>query len=88
MAAVFTQAEALHQMLIMFAAFGVIIFSFLGAMLSMMAALIGLHFGIQKFREYILDESFSIHGFYLRKVPFKGYHRFRSQKWNMKHMAG
>jgi len=32
------------------------------------------------------DMSLNVGGFYPFNTPFKGYHRFRSQKWNMQHM--
>jgi len=31
------------------------------------------------------DRSMKIGGFYLWKTPYKGYNRFRSQKWNTEH---
>lgn len=33
------------------------------------------------------DNSYQIHGFYLKNTPYAGYNRFRSRKWNMKHTA-
>ena len=38
-------------------------------------------------RRFLTDQSYSLGGYYLRSVPYKGYHRFRSKKWNMEHMA-
>jgi len=32
------------------------------------------------------DRSLKIGGFYVRDLPYKGYKRFRSEKWNMEHM--
>jgi len=33
----------------------------------------------------IKDQSLMIGGFYVRNTPYKGYNRFRSKQWNMKH---
>lgn len=35
---------------------------------------------------WLHDQSYSIGGFYLHNLPYKGYKRFRSRKWNMEHM--
>jgi len=32
------------------------------------------------------DQSLSIGGYYLRNLPYKGYSRWHSKKWNMEHM--
>jgi len=32
------------------------------------------------------DQSLEIGGYYLRNLPYKGYNRWRSKKWNMEHM--
>jgi len=53
--------------------------------------LLGLCFAISHLQKYITgnafgDESLRIGGFYLRKLPYKGYKRFHSQEWNLKHM--
>lgn len=31
------------------------------------------------------DKSYRILGFYVNKVPYKGYNRWRSQEWNRRH---
>jgi len=54
LAAVFNQGEAVHQMLLMFGYFAVIIGAFLGSMLSILGALLGLHWGIQKFTAHVI----------------------------------
>jgi len=35
---------------------------------------------------WLMDNSYSIGGYYLHNLPYKGYHRFRSRSWNMEHM--
>lgn len=35
---------------------------------------------------WLHDKSYSIGGYYLHNLPYQGYHRFRSKKWNMEHM--
>lgn len=30
------------------------------------------------------DKSFNVFGFYARNIPYKGYNRWRSKKWNLK----
>lgn len=59
------------------------------AMLGILSAVIIVGVGFFVFREgkrFLLDESYSVGGYYLRKTPYRGYHRFRSQKWNSEHM--
>jgi len=34
------------------------------------------------------DQSLMVGGYYLRSLPYKGYNRFRSRKWNMEHSTG
>lgn len=35
---------------------------------------------------WLHDQSYSIGGYYLHNLPYKGYHRFRSRQWNAEHM--
>lgn len=35
---------------------------------------------------WLNDKSYSLGGYYLHNLPYKGYKRFRSKKWNMEHM--
>lgn len=51
-----------------------------------LAGLGGLGFGISALRRWIFDQSRQFGGIYMGKLPYKGYHRFRSKKWNMEHM--
>jgi len=34
----------------------------------------------------LIDNSLEIGGYYVGSLPYKGYKRFRSKKWNMEHM--
>jgi len=45
-----------------------------------------IDFGWRELRRAMTDQSYSIGGFYLRRTPYAGYHRFRSKRWNMEHM--
>lgn len=54
----------------------------LGSLVGIIVGLLIWKFGVAFFH----DESFRVGGFYLRKVPYAGYKRFHSQKWNMEHM--
>jgi len=60
------------------------------AMLAVLATALGIGIAYLVFRfgwsKLGGDMSYSIGGFYLFNTPFKGYHRFRSRKWNMEHM--
>lgn len=64
-----------------------IIFSVFPIVFSFEGALIGLAICISLLVSWwgISDNSFMIGGFYMKSVPYKGYHRFRSQKWNSEH---
>jgi hypothetical protein len=59
--------------------------------LAVLTATIVLGVGYLVFRfgwdRVLHDQSLTVGGFYLRKKPYKGYNRFRSRKWNMKHTA-
>jgi len=61
-------------------------------LLDIMWAIIVIMVGILIFREgwHIikgLDRSGRIGGFYYWRTPYKGYKRFRSQRWNLEHTA-
>jgi len=53
----------------------------LGYVITIGVALIVCYWGWHK-----LDNSAHVGGFYLKSLPFRGYHRFRSKRWNMEHM--
>ena len=54
--------------------------------LTVVAALIALGFLIWVIYSWIGDNSFSLGGYCLHNLPYKGYHRFRSKKWNAEHI--
>lgn len=59
------------------------------ALLGIVGACLVIGIGYLIFREgkrFLKDQSYSLGGYYLRSVPYKGYHRFRSKNWNMQHM--
>jgi len=35
---------------------------------------------------WLHDKSYSIGGYYLHNLPYKGYKRWRSKQWNAEHM--
>jgi len=59
------------------------------AVLSILAATTTIAVGYLVFKfgwsRVIKDQSLMLGGYYLRKVPIKGYNRFKSQKWNYQH---
>lgn len=60
------------------------------AVLSIIGAILVISIGYLVFRygwKLVCDQSLEIGGYYLRKTPYKGYNRFRSKAWNMKHTA-
>ena len=59
---------------------GISVFSMIGIIVSLVLALCAVYYGIKH-----IDMSLRIGGFYLLKVPYKGYKRFKSQSWNMEH---
>lgn len=65
------------------ASFGLAALAVLTACISLGVALLVVRYGWWKLAH---DQSLEIGGYYVRNLPFKGYHRFRSKTWNMKHM--
>lgn len=53
----------------------------IGSVLIMGIGYLVFKFGYEKI---IKDQSLMIGGFYLRKVPYKGYNRWRTRNWNLK----
>jgi len=51
------------------------------AVIGLGVAVLVLKFGMHKL---LHDQSLQIMGMYVREVPYKGYNRWRSRKWNMK----
>jgi len=60
------------------------------AAVALLALSVGLAVGIFVYKwgsAILLDQSARIGGLYIRKLPYAGYHRFRSRRWNMEHTA-
>jgi len=64
--------------------------SFGGEAFVVLTAIIGIGIGFLVFywgwrhvKRIALDRSATVGGFYVRNVPYQGYNRFRSRKWNM-----
>jgi len=68
------------------ASFGTSMIIILGAVLVIGVEYLVFKTGWKRIKEIASDRSIKVGGYYLRNVPFKGYHRFRSEKWNMEHM--
>jgi len=59
------------------------------AMVSILGAVLVVAVGFLVFKigwGWVSDKSYSIGGYYLHNLPYRGYKRFRSRKWNMEHM--
>lgn len=56
------------------------------AILGTLVALYGLGFGIQKLMLYIYNTGGQYRHVF-GTLPYKGYKRFHSEKWNMEHTA-
>jgi len=63
--------------------FSVAALSSLGALLLLAGGTFLIRWG---YNLLTYDQSLQVFGVYINKVPWKGYHRFRSKKWNMEHM--
>jgi len=60
---------------------GLSILAILGAVVVIMIGYLVFKYG----KKLLFDQSITLGGYYLRNTPYKGYNRFRSQKWNSKH---
>jgi len=60
------------------------------SMLAVLSAFVGVAVGYLIFKfginRLLYDQSLEIGGYYVRNLPYRGYHRFRSKAWNMAHM--
>ena len=65
------------------ATFGVAVATIISAVIGVGVAYLVFTIG---WKRLFFDKSLMIGGYYVRNTPFKGYHRFRSRDWNMKHM--
>lgn len=62
--------------------FGVAVLTVVSATLVLGLGYLVYKFGISRL---LHDQSLMIGGFYVRNTPYKGYNRWRSREWNMKH---
>jgi len=62
------------------------VIAILSLVVAMSIAFIVFYFGWGKLARILSDKSLKIGGYYVRNKPYAGYHRFRSEKWNMEHM--
>lgn len=69
-----------------FSDFGYYVFVILSIFLTFAVAYFIFKTGFNFLQNVITDKSYKIGGFYVRNLPYKGYNRFRSEKWNMDHM--
>jgi hypothetical protein len=60
-------------------------FTILGVVLTIMVGFFVFSWGFAQVRRAAVDQSYSIGGFYVRRVPYAGYNRWRSRAWNMAH---
>jgi len=69
--------------------YGLNILGILSAVIILSLGVLLFGWGWNKFQEVMLinmsDRSMRIGGFYMWKTPWKGYNRWRSQKWNNEH---
>jgi len=59
------------------------------ALLLLIGACLVIGVGVLIFKigwGWLHDQSYSLGGYYLHNLPYAGYKRFRSKKWNMEHM--
>lgn len=64
-----------------FVSFGTALIALVGLFLGTALGMLIFHIG----KKFLMDESFMVGGYYLRKTPYKGYNRFHSQSWNSTH---
>jgi len=57
----------------------------LGVILTVLAALLGLGFAVRRVSLWIYDGGLGTGIRHFGKPPWKGYNRWRSEKWNMEH---
>lgn len=69
-----------------FGSFGAYCFIILGTFLTLCISYLIFKTGFNQLKNIFTDKSLKIGGYYLRNLPYKGYNRFRSEKWNMDHM--
>jgi len=78
-----TSAQTLFSFLTNEVAF--LLFYIIGLLLTMLAALLGLGYGIRHVSLWIYDGGMGERIRHFGKPPWKGYNRWRSKEWNMEH---
>lgn len=66
---------------------GEVALAILATTLAVPVSLFVFRWGWGEVKRALTDESYTIGGFFVRKVPYAGYNRWRSRKWNMEHTA-
>jgi len=77
----YNQKTAINLILPALQTYGLAALGILGAIVVLMIGLLVFKYG----KRLLFDQSITLGGYYLRRVPYKGYNRFRSQKWNSEH---
>jgi len=83
----FTTTQAMELFTNMTQDVSAILVSSLLVFLGILAALLGLSFGINHVATWIYDGGLGDNMRYFGKSPWKGYKRFHSYKWNVEHTA-
>jgi len=60
--------------------YGMVLLTIAGVVIAIGVGVLVFNYGWR----LIKDRSFTVGGYYLRDVPYKGYNRFRSKQWNLK----
>jgi len=64
--------------------YGLAVLGIITAIIVIGVAYLVYRFGVSRL---LHDRSLMIGGYYLRNTPYKGYNRFKSQRWNMEHTS-
>jgi len=79
----FTAASAQALFLSLTSDVSYLLGAFLGILLAVLAALLGLGFGIQRMLLWVYNNGGPFRD--MGTPPWRGYNRWRSKKWNMEH---
>jgi len=66
--------------------YGVAVIVILGSFLTVALSMLVFRLGFSYIHRLATDQSLTIGGIYVRNLPYPGYKRFRSKKWNLEHM--
>jgi len=64
--------------------YGLAVLGIISAIIVIALAYLVYQFGLSR---VLHDKSLMVGGYYLRNTPYKGYNRFRSQRWNNEHTS-